>query len=53
MDNNMGLYLAQGLEDGSLIYLTVFTNKHLIGLKDQVDAMLIAEGKQELIVLIV
>ena len=53
MDNDMALYLARGLEDSSLDYLLVFTNKHLVGLKDQVDAMLIADGKQELIVPIV
>jgi len=53
MNDDMGLYLAQGLEDGSLDYYLVFTNRHLIPLKEQVDAMLIADGRQELIVPVV
>jgi len=51
--NDIAIYLAQGLEDGSLDYYLVFTNRHLIPLKEQVDAMLIADGRQELTVLIV
>lgn len=45
----MALYLAQGLEEASLSYYLVFTNKHLLPLKELVDAMLIADGRQELI----
>jgi len=49
----MALYLAQGIEEGRLDYLTVFSNSKLFPLKDAVDAMLIADGFQNLIVPIV
>lgn len=46
----MALYLAQGIEEGRLDYKAVFSNPKLKGLKEQVDAMLIADGFQHLIV---
>lgn len=46
----MALYLAQGIEEGRLDYKTVFTNPKLAGLKDDVDAMLIADGHDDKIV---
>ena len=46
----MSLYLAQGIEEGRLDYKMVFTSPKLAGLKEQVDAMLIADGFQDLIV---
>jgi len=48
--NNMSLYLAQGIEEGRLDYKAIFTNPKLASLKPQVDAMLIADGYQNLIV---
>lgn len=47
---SMALYLAQGIEEGRLDYKLVFTNPKLAPLQDQVDAMLIADGYQDLIV---
>jgi len=49
----MALYLTMGLEEGRLDYLRVFTTPKLVVLKDDVDAMLIADGREELIVPIV
>lgn len=46
----MALYLTQGIEEGRLDYKTVFTNPKLAPLKDDVDAMLIADGYQKKIV---
>jgi hypothetical protein len=48
--DSMALYLAQGIEEGRLDYKLIFTNPKLVPLKDQVDAMLIADGFQEKIV---
>lgn len=48
----MALYLAKGIEEGRLDYKTVFTNPKLASLKGAVDAMLIADGFQEKIVVI-
>ena len=49
----MALYLTMGLEEGRLDYLMVFTTPNLVPLKADVDAMLVADGRQELIVPIV
>ena len=49
----MALYLAEGIEDGRLDYLLVFKIARYASLKESVDAMLIADGRQELIVPIV
>lgn len=49
----MALYLADGLEKGRLDYYLIFTNPKLISLKGAVDAMLVADGRQDLIVPIV
>lgn len=46
----MALYLAKGLEQGRLDYVLIFSNARLMLLKEDVDAMLIADGRQELIV---
>lgn len=46
----MALYLAQGIEEGRLDYKAVFSNPKLLPLKEQVDAMLIADGFQNKIV---
>lgn len=46
----MALYLAHGIEEGRLDYKTVFANPKLNPLQDDVDAMLIADGFQHLIV---
>ena len=46
----MALYIARGLEDGSLSYLLVFSNPHNAKIKADVDGMLIADGRQDLIV---
>ena len=52
----MALYLVMGFEDGSLDYLAVFSISmyfYYPNLKSTVDAMLVADGRQELIVPIV
>ena len=49
----MALYLADGIEEGRLDYLLIFKNPRYTKLKDSVDAMLIADGFQALIVPIV
>jgi len=49
----MALYLTMGLEEGRLDYTQVFTTPKLVPLKDDVDAMLIADGYGNLIVPIV
>jgi len=46
----MSLYLAQGIEEGRLDYKEVFTNRHLVQLKESTDAMLLADGFGNLIV---
>lgn len=48
--DKMALYLAQGIEEGRLDYKAVFNNPKLSSLKEQVDAMLIADGHQDKIV---
>lgn len=47
---NMALYLAHGIEEGRLDYLSVFSISRYTALKEDVDAMLIADGFQDLIV---
>ena len=50
----MALYLADGIEaEGRLDYLAVFSIARYLPLKDAVDAMLVADGFQHLIVPIV
>jgi len=49
----MALYLAQGIEEERLDYLAVFSIAKYLPLKDTVDAILIADGFQDLIVPIV
>jgi len=49
----MALYLTMGLEEGRIDYIHVFTTPKLIPLKADVDAMLIADGREDLIVPIV
>lgn len=49
----MALYLADGLEDGRLDYLLVFSNPKNLKLKPDVDGMLIVDGFASLIVPIV
>lgn len=46
----MALYLAQGIEEDRLDYLAVFSKPRYLPLKDDVDAMLVADGFQHLIV---
>jgi len=52
----MAIYLVMGFEDGSLSYKAVFSipkYANYPNLKSTVDAMLVADGRQELIVPIV
>jgi hypothetical protein len=49
----MALYLAEGIETGRLDYLAVFKIARYTALKPTVDAILIADGFQNLIVPIV
>lgn len=46
----MALYVAAGLEVGRLNYLLIFSNPKNLAIKDDVDFMLIADGREELIV---
>ena len=46
----MALYLAGQLEKGKIDYLICFSNPKLFPLKNDVDAMLIADGFAYLIV---
>jgi len=48
----MALYVCQGIEDGSLDYLLLFSNPHNAKIKPDVDGMLVVDGKQALIVVI-
>ena len=48
--DNMAAYLALGIEEGRLDYLTVVTNPKLAQFKDDIDMILIADGFQHLIV---
>jgi len=48
----MALYITKGLEEGRLNYLLIFSNPKNLPLKDDVDLMLIADGREELIVVI-
>ena len=50
MSEPMALYLAQGIEEGPLDYLTGISNAKLARFKADIDAILIADGKQDLIV---
>ena len=49
----MALYLAHGIEQGRLDYLSVFKIARYLPLKDAVDSILVADGFQNLIVPIV
>ena len=52
----MAVFLVMGFEDGSLSYLEVFSIPKYLNypmLKSTVDAMLVADGREELIVPIV
>jgi len=49
----MALYLCDRIEQGKLDYLSVFKISRYLPLKEDVDAMLIVDGFQELIVPIV
>ena len=46
----MALYLADGIEEGRLDYHAVFSISRYLPLKETVDAMLVADGFQNLIV---
>ncbi len=48
--NKMAAYLALGISEGRLDYTAVVTNPRLAQFKDDIDTILIAEGKQDLIV---
>ncbi len=50
MSEPMALYLAQGIEDGRLDYPMVVSNAKLARFKADINAILIADGKQDLIV---
>ena len=50
MSEPMALYLADGIEEGRLDYATVMSNPRLSQFKEAVDLILIADGKQDLIV---
>jgi hypothetical protein len=50
---NMALYLAHGIEQSRLDYLAVFKISRYTPLKEDVDAILVADGFQNLIVPIV
>lgn len=49
----MSIFLAHGIEENRLDYLAVFRISRYLPLKEDVDAMLVADGFQELIVPIV
>lgn len=46
----MALYLAHGIEQGRLDYLAVFSIAKYLPLKEDVDAILVADGFQDKIV---
>ena len=46
----MALYMADQLEEGGLDYLALFSIPRWFKFKAEVDAMLIADGRQDLIV---
>ena len=48
--NGMALYIALKIEDGVQDYTKVFSCKLYQRYQDDVDAILIADGKQDLIV---
>lgn len=48
--DTMALYIADGLEEGRLSYILVFSNPKNTKLKSTVDNMLIVDGFQDLIV---
>jgi hypothetical protein len=50
MNTDMAAYLALGIEEGRLDYTAVVTNARYAQFKDDIDAILIADGKQDLIV---
>lgn len=47
---NMAAYLALGIEEGRLNYTAVVTNTRYSRFKTEIDAILIADGYQHLIV---
>lgn len=47
---NMAMYMAAKIMDGQQSYANVFSIKMYRRYQDDVDAILIAEGKEELIV---
>jgi len=47
---DMAAYLALGIEEGRLDYTAVVTNPRFTPFKGDIDAILIADGKQDLIV---
>ena len=49
----MAFYLCEGLEEGRLDYKLIFSNPKNLRLKADVDAMLVYDGRQDLIVPIV
>ena len=51
--NELALYLCDGIEEGRLDYLLIFSNPRYTKLKTDVDSMLIADGFQAKIVSIV
>lgn len=46
----MGVYLALQITKGRLDYVAVTSHKTWFQFKDEIDAILIAEGQQDLIV---
>lgn len=46
----MALYFADGIEEGRLSYLAVFSISKYLKFKDAVDAILVADGFQAKIV---
>lgn len=47
---DMAAYLALGIIEGRLDYKSVVANPKLTKFKDDIDIILVAEGKQDLIV---
>ena len=46
----MAIYFSEGIEEGRLSYLAVFSIPKYTQFKESVDAMLVADGFQDLIV---
>ena len=47
---NMALYIAAQIEDGKVSYTAIFSKKMWQKYQEEVDSILIADGKQDLIV---